>query len=294
MEHPPGTSRRYTSFPAVVRLCLAIAGTLCFLATPAPARAQLGVESLLSEVHDIYLFSSCWNTRSNFLRQSESCPSEKNGFGVEVLWGITSIPLGERPDTVRERTSWKLASKEVTNRAGAVDSTRHYTVEVETVGDDRPTIDLELALGYSQFTGFSSSDPAFSILGSVREIPSLALYGTLDHGWGPIHWLQPFVGLRSGIIKLHDVQLRDPVPGDSVVTYAASAETFQVGAALGLSATVARFSLIVEGAYNLRRFPSVTWTGGSNQIPSSFPPGFDFSGTVLSVGVQVHLRDGDG
>ena len=281
-----------TKPPALFRIGLPFVGMLCFLAAPAPASAQLGVESLLTNVHDIYLFSSCWNTRSNFLRESESCPSEKNGFGVEVLWSIHSIPLGKRPATARDSTSWKLATREVEYGPGAPDSTRQYTVVVTPVGDPRPTIDLELALGYSQFTGFSSSDPAFTILGSVREIPSLALYGTLDRGRAPLGWLQPFLGLRSGLIKLHDVQLRDPVTADSVATYAASGETFQVGAAVGLSASVARFSVIGEWAYNLRRFPSVTWSGESKRIPRNFPSGFDFSGTTVSLGVQVHLRDG--
>jgi hypothetical protein len=54
-------------------------------------------------------------------------------------------------------------------------------------------------------------------------------------------------------------------------------------------------SLFLEAQLNLRRFNSVDWTGGAGgTIPGYLPRGLDFTGPSLSLGVQLHLRDGPG
>jgi hypothetical protein len=257
---------------------------------PARARAQIGFEDLLGSITDISVSGTCWSTRSEAIRSSE-CPGGRNGYGLEVLWALAKVPL--RGETKTE-TTWVPSQKRVIHREGRVD-----TVTVLTPKEKEDTtgyrVLIELGLGYSQFSGFTSTDDRFELRGTVREVPSVAVYASLE---GPPHsvveHINPYVGIRSGLIMLSDVQLFTPVTGDSTTAYRGSAEVFQVGGAVGISAGNDVASVFLEAQLNLRRFTSVDWTGGAGgTIPGFLPRGLDFTGASLSVGVQVHVRNSE-
>ncbi|HEX9936408.1 MAG TPA: hypothetical protein VGB15_04775, partial [Longimicrobium sp.] len=212
------------------------------------------------------------------------CPGKKNGYGVEVLWTIGRLPLTKSTTT----TKW-VPVERTTTTAGERTETTVKEVQKET-RESTYSVALELALGYSQFSGFQSADTLFEISGTVREIPSIAVYGTFE---GPLFkYVQPYVGVRSGLIQLKGVQLRAPAAGDSTSVYSGTGEVFQIGGVLGLTAGGDRLSAFLEGALNLRRFSSVQWNAGAGaRQPDYFPTSLDFSGPSLSFGIQIHIRD---
>jgi len=257
---------------------------------PTPARAQIGIEDLLESVTDIAVSVTCWNTRSETLRRSD-CPGDKNGYGVEVLWSLKTVHIGRQPGI---DTTWVPSGKTVTVRQGRPDTVTTLAMEKTETGVPGYRLLIELGLGYSQFSGFTSSDARFDLRGTIREQPSIAFYASLE-GPGIFQHVNPYVGVRSGLITLSDVQVFTPPSGEETTSYRGSAEVFQVGGALGVSAGSDVASLFLEAQLNLRRFPSVDWTGGSGgTIPGYLPRGLDFTGPSVSLGVQLHLRDGHG
>lgn len=274
-------SRPSASVAAAIALGLS---TLAFT----PAHAQLGVEDVLESVTDIAVSGSCWSTRSESLRRAD-CPGGRNGYGLEVMWELKTIHLGQRP---KVDTTWVESQKTVTIRGGRPDTVTTLVMETAEQESDGWSILVELALGYSQFSGFQSTDDRYDLRGTVREQPSLAIYGSLS---GPaLGAFSPYVGVRSGLVRLNDVTLFTPAGADAEETtsYAGHAEVFQVGGALGLALDVGPVSWFVEGQLNLRRFPSIDWTDGAGgTLPGFLPRALDFSGPSLSVGVQIHIRE---
>jgi len=254
---------------------------------PTPARAQIGFEDLLESVTDIAVSVTCWSTRSESVRRSD-CPGGKNGYGIEVLWALKTVPLGRQPAV---DTTWVPSGKTVTVREGRPDTVTTLTMEAEEAEVPGYRILVELGLGYSQFSGFTSTDERFELRGTIREEPSLAFYASLE-GPGMLRWVNPYAGVRTGLIRLGGVQAFTP-EGDSITAYVGSAEAFQIGGTIGISAGTEVASLFLEAQLNLRRFTSVDWTAGAGgTLPAFLPRGLDFTGPSLSLGVQVHVRDG--
>ena len=265
-----------------VVLCALVAGLV-----PTPARAQIGIEDLLESVTDIAVSVTCWNTRSESLRRSD-CPGDKNGYGVEVLWSLKTVPLGRQPAV---DTTWVPSGKTVTIRQGRPDTVTTLAMEESEPEVPGYRLLIELGLGYSQFSGFTSSDERFDLRGTIREQPSIAFYASLE-GPGIFQYVSPYLGVRSGLITLSDVQVFTPPSGAETTSYRGSAEVFQVGGALGISEGTDVASLLLESQLNLRRFPSVDWTAGAGgTIPGYLPRSLDFTGPSVSLGVQLHLRD---
>ena len=261
------------------------------LATPTRARAQIEFGDLLSHVTDIAVSGNCWTTRSESLRGLQ-CP--RSNYGLEVLWEVARIPLRGRKPVVH--TTWVPSEKTVTVRQGRPDTVTTLTPREEVEEDSMGyRLVVEIGVGYSNFSGFTSSDARFELRGSVREQPSVALYGSLE-GRGILERVSPYVGLRSGLVRLGDVQAFIPPEGDPVEVYHASAELIQVGVSAGVAAEIFESaSVFVEGQINLRRFNSVDWTGGeAATIPGFLPRSLEFSGPSLSFGVQIHVRDKPG
>jgi len=258
--------------------------------TPAPARGQIGIEDLLESVTDIAVSVTCWNTRSESLRRSD-CPGGKNGYGVEVLWALKTVPIGRQPAV---DTTWVPSGKTVTIREGRPDTVTTLAMEEGEPEVPGYRLLIELGLGYSQFSGFTSTDERFDLRGTIREQPSIAFYASLE-GPGIFQHVNPYAGVRSGLIRLSDVQLFTPPSGEETTAYRGSAEVFQVGGSIGISAGTDVASVFLEAQLNLRRFTSVDWTGGAGgTIPGYLPRGLDFTGPSVSLGVQLHIRDSPG
>jgi hypothetical protein len=259
--------------------------TIVGLAMAAPAQAQF--ESALGSVTDVNLFSSCLSTNSPLLRRSGDC-IKQNSFGIEVLWGLKTFHLGTRPDST---FSWRLTEKEVTYRGAGEDSVRRY---VRSKAEAKPgalwgRVELEMALGYSQLSGFESARPEFELRGTVRELPALALYGTFV--WERAPAVKPYLGVRSGLIQLHNLQALVATAPDTTVTYLGTAQVFQLGGAAGVAVGREPLHLVVEYAYNARRFGSIQWTGTGTRVPNVLPRELDFTGPSVSLGIQLHIRE---
>jgi hypothetical protein len=266
------------------------AAAVALASTPAPARAQIGIEDLLESVTDIAVSVTCWNTRSESLRRSD-CPGGKNGYGVEVLWALKTVPIGRQPAV---DTTWVPSGKTVTIREGRPDTVTTLAMEEGEPEVPGYRLLIELGLGYSQFSGFTSTDERFDLRGTIREQPSIAFYASLE-GPGIFQHVNPYAGVRSGLIRLSDVQLFTPPSGEETTAYRGSAEVFQVGGSIGISAGTDVASVFLEAQLNLRRFTSVDWTGGAGgTIPGYLPRGLDFTGPSVSLGVQLHIRDSPG
>ena len=266
------------------------AAAVALASTPAPARAQIGIKDLLESVTDIAVSVTCWNTRSESLRRSD-CPGGKNGYGVEVLWALKTVPIGRQPAV---DTTWVPSGKTVTIREGRPDTVTTLAMEEGEPEVPGYRLLIELGLGYSQFSGFTSTDERFDLRGTIREQPSIAFYASLE-GPGIFQHVNPYAGVRSGLIRLSDVQLFTPPSGEETTAYRGSAEVFQVGGSIGISAGTDVASVFLEAQLNLRRFTSVDWTGGAGgTIPGYLPRGLDFTGPSVSLGVQLHIRDSPG
>ncbi len=263
-----------------------LAMTVLLSAFAQPARAQVGFEGLLGSINDVAVSFTCWTTvRTEELEETEGCPSEKNGYGVEVIFNLGTVYFKKtRPDRVE-------MGKEERKIDGTTESVVTHVPKTNSDSMNRGLgVLLELGLGYAQFTGFRSSDPAYTIRGTARELPAVAVYGSLV-GNGVLKHLVPYLAVRSGLIGLHNVQLFDQIAPDSVIPFAASAQAFQLGGGGGIAIGVDRTFLFFEAVYNLRRLPSVQWAApGINRIPSNFPRELDFTGWSITGGVQITIR----
>jgi hypothetical protein len=255
-----------------------------------PALAQF--EGFLEKVTDINIFASCWNTGGDLDRSN--CPG-RNGYGIEVLWNLGRFPTSPGP-VVQKPTQVDVRYGQVARGQGGdsvtvlLDSTITYQVTTPATAADNAIL-LEVALGYSQFSGFGSEDSRYHLDGAVREIPSLTLYASFPNR---IPVVTPYLGLRTGLIELRNAQLYDRVASDTVAVYSGTAQAFQLGLVAGgavPSLVIPRTQFTAEVAYHLRRFPSVQWAKDGARTPSYFPRSLDFSGFSFSLGAQISLRD---
>ena len=218
------------------------------------------------------------------------CPTAKNGYGLEVSYEVTRIKVGR--DSVKHDPVPTAIDVKCTG-ADACETTKHY-VSDKPHWDPVSYLVMELALGYSQFSGFSSSDPNLELQGAVRELPAVSIYFTLmsDRRLLVPHWVSPYIGVRSGLIQLSNVTLNDRLRADTLVTYPGAASAFQFGGVAGLGINVGdRMNFFIEVADQIRRFPSVQWSSpGTNKIRDTFPRSLNFSGPALTAGVQVTIR----
>jgi hypothetical protein len=149
------------------------------------------------------------------------------------------------------------------------------------------TADIETAVGYSEFNGFELESGAYDLRGSVREAPSASIYMTFNDGF-----LEPYGGIRSGVIELRHVQMQSPQSDGTVVVFNATAQAFQLGLVGGTALRLTDWlHLFGETALTRRRFSSVQWSPqGAPRLPADIPFEFDFSGLSYSVGFQVQMR----
>jgi hypothetical protein len=148
---------------------------------------------------------------------------------------------------------------------------------------DTPSMLLELAIGYTQLTGYRGRD--LNLRGSIEELPSLTLYATLSTGW----WLDVYGGLRSGLAQVKGLRA---VSNDSV--FHAEGSTIQfgiVGPALVFGKPTGNWGLFIEPAWTFRKFDTIKW--GEGTPPGALLRGLDFSSFTLSIGGQIEVGGED-
>jgi len=277
-----------TYFRSVFRVVL---GVMAFMAASVlPASAQF--EGLLEKVTDVNIFASCWNTGGDLDRSS--CPG-RNGYGLEVLWNLgrhptTHGPVDQKATGVDVRYGRVARGAAGDSAVVLLDSTITYQVTTPAIPVKKAIL-LELALGYSQFSGFESDDARYKLDGAVREIPSVTLYASFPDR---VPVVTPYAGLRTGLIELRNVQLYNLIGSDTVAVYSATAQAFQLGLVGGgavSSRFIPRTQFTAEVAYHLRRFPGVQWAKDGARTPDYFPRSLDFSGFSFSLGAQISVRN---
>jgi hypothetical protein len=257
---------------------------------PTHAQAQIGLEGLLSGVTDVSIFFTCWQTRGQ-IAPAGACSNRRNGFGVEISYNVGLLPLWRSPrrPVPEKRDTTMIAVKRGT---GGYDTTTTVTITKATTVPVRHFY-FELGLGYSQFAGFGSNDPSYELRGTVREVPSISLYGTYrDEKIRLLKYLNPYAGVRSGLLQVSSLSLYDGMPGEDRTTYNASATAFQIGIVGGVQLNVGdRIRAYYEWSNTNRRLPNLQWSSpGTNRVREAFPRELDFSGRGRTVGVQITLR----
>lgn len=261
---------------------LILAGSM---AIPRAAEAQF--EGLLAGITDISVNSACRvSGGENRIRDCYDASS----FGFEILWRLREIP----------RNGTGVASPAGRKKTGTTETMRRdpdgrvvFTEAVDTYavvpGEDKTVtkwLILELALGYSQFAGIKADVPSYELAGTVREIPALAVYASFS-GYMPV--ITPYVGVRTGIVDIQNFQAYDNLSSDTLKVYNAVPRALQIGTVAGFAVGSPRFLLRVEAAYNRREFHSLQWSSAT--VPARFPRRLSFSGTTITTGLQVSLRD---
>ena len=248
-----------------------------------PAGAQF--ESLLGGITDISVQASCWNAPTAL--SGRRCV-QGSAFGLELIWRVREFSmdgLDNVPPTEKKTGSSRTVTQ---SSAGGPTETKTTEMFVPVPGNDSATkfVIIELALGYSQFAGLVSDDDTYELRGTVRELPSVTVYASFD---GYVPRITPYIGLRSGIIDMHNFQAVDGVQGATTTVYGASPRSFQLGALLGVALGIPAVQPRIEAGYFFRDFPSLQWSPGS--APSRFPREMSFSGWSFSAGLQISLRD---
>ena len=259
------------------------------LISPASLPAQDFAE-LIKEVGAISFSMSCWSERGAVERKG--CPSKEVDYGIEVSYPVTKVPF----PLSHNRTvpgEWKPVRKEVINKNGKPDTTTIYEAGEDTTIMSSYML-VEVAVGYSQFSGFSSVDPSFELKGAVREIPSVSIYGTFssDDESSSLKHFKLRLGLRSGLIQLWDVQANDPIDAKTFDTYTGNAHTFQLGGVAAFAfAYKKELYPFVEYSWMLRKFPSVQWSQPeAHTVPQRFPRELDFTGPSLAFGLRINIK----
>ena len=115
------------------------------------------------------------------------------------------------------------------------------------------------------------------LTGAVRELPAVSFYATHNPSGA-------YFGVRSGLLQTSslNVHLSDGT------TVAGTAQTFQLGAAIGYGVDIGPMFPFVEAGYMLRHFPGLEWRAAT--IPPEVPRTLTLSGWQVLVGMQVGLK----
>jgi hypothetical protein len=268
-----------------------ITAALIFVSLNLPANLPAqDFPDLIREVGAISFSMSCWSERGAVERKG--CPSKEVDYGIEVSYPVTKIPFPwSHNKTVAGE--WKAVRREVIDKNGKPDTTTIYEPQPDTTIMSSYML-VEVGVGYSQFSGFSSVDPSFELKGAVREIPSVSVYGTFstDDETSSFRHFKFRLGLRSGLIQLWDVQANDPIDATTFDTYTGTAHTFQLGGVASFAyAYKKELYPFVEYSWMLRKFPSVQWAlAEAHTMPQRFPRELDFSGPSLTFGLRIDIK----
>ena len=254
--------------PSVTRSALLIGGLAAAVLAPSPAAAQLGlVESLFRNVTDVAFYTA----RSGALPDNDDIETGDfglYGFGVELLFGVgtdTRRRVVSPPATPHRYVPRELR---VTHTDGAVDSVFVYeivpvaaTVEVDTIWL------FELGIGYGQLAGFDLAADDIELTGAVRELPAVSFYATHNPSGA-------YFGVRSGLLQTSSLNVH---LGDGTAV-AGTAQTFQLGAAIGYGVDVRHATRAARSAGEARRTsmsppdPPSPGRGARATPPTAFQP----------------------
>lgn len=253
------------------------------------ARAQ-EFSDIIKDVNSISFYMGCWSARAPL--QRNDCLSKAADYGVDATYQVTKVPLPWSTNRTIEG-GWKATRREITDHNGKKDTT-DIMVPVDDSTAMSSFLQIDVGLGYSEFSGFSALDNSFELRGAVRELPAVSVFGTLSSDTpGSIFRKLLFrVGIRSGLIQLNDVQAVEPRGDETLGVYAGTAQTFQIGGVAGVAlAWKKEIYPYFEYNWERRKFASVQWAAQEQPTaPERFPRELDFSGPSVSIGLRIQLK----
>jgi hypothetical protein len=257
----------------LVPACLLAA--LTSIVAASPAAGQYGfLGSLGSRFSDLSFFAEVGRLDSD----DEGIVGDGiRVFGMEILFTVGTVTREVAPAPVPEdsvRLVWRESRVERT--AEGVDTVDIYdVVPVETSPTIETVWSFELGLGYGQLTGFDAAADGIELKGAVRNLPAVSLYASYED-------FGTYFGVRSGLMEFTGLQVVD-AQGES---WNGSGQSFLTGVLVGQAWSVAELNFYIEGAYTVRDFPSVEWSGSP---PPETPRSIDVSGWSLGAGIQFGI-----
>lgn len=155
---------------------------------------------------------------------------------------------------------------------------------------------VEVALGFTQISSFRSQSVSPDFRGSLQEFPSIGTYIT----YAPAEFVSLYGGARVGLVKLDglrafelDTSITAGEPADSALRtriYVGTGSTYLLGASGGLVLDAGPLSIFVERAYTRRRFGTVEWAQGSNEIIRTLPRSLKLDTWAWNIGAQATIK----
>jgi hypothetical protein len=162
--------------------------------------------------------------------------------------------------------------------------------------EDDPLLNVEVAVGFAQISAFRSQTSSPEFRGSLQEFPSLAAYIS----YVPAKVVSFYGGPRVGLVKLDglrafelDTTITPSAPADSALRsriYTGTGTTYLLGGSAGLLLNLGPLTLFVERAYTRRRFGSVEWAHGSNEIIRTLPRSLKLDTWTWNLGAQARMK----
>lgn len=211
-------------------------------------------------------------------------------FNVNLIYGsltprMPQLTAGEHGKPPR---SWGIHGVGVEFAFGVGDVRREPDPADSTATEEEGEIIAyyDLALGYTQLWGLATTNPTYEFTGSIRELPNATMYVSFF----PQRLYTPYLGLRTGLVQLHQSSIYD----DSLNTpsrpqYAVNAQTFQLAAVSGIITYIFGLNTFLEFSYSRRHFAGLVYSAKDNMVPARFPRQLDVSGFQFALGVQVRV-----
>jgi len=153
--------------------------------------------------------------------------------------------------------------------------------EIEEFEWSENVVTFEVAIGFSQAGAFVSRRGEHDLRASIREIPSVSLYGNFDVKGD----LAGYFGARTGWVQL--------VGGRAYPTTGApikfDGSTFQIGGVLGAVVEIFGLNFFGEGGYTLRNVKAIEWDTESSI--GTLPREMNLRGANFAFGVQFQFKD---
>jgi hypothetical protein len=235
-----------------MRFALVVVAVLLVMTSGAPARGQVGaIEALL-----------------------------KRATGVD-LYGEVGALTHSKALTTSDYWSRDLLG----DKGGLRGTGLEFLFDMDELGVSREHWSFEMGVGYDNLRGLTASEPSLDLHCSIRELPSLTVYGLMPYDL-PLG-LTPYVGISTGWVQLVNAQAYD----SAGTIYSLDASTYELGLLGGFYEVVSkdRAWVFIEGSFRHRKFDSVKWSSPNQKLPNRWPRSLDADAALISAGLQVRF-----
>ena len=278
----------------------------CLMAVlPAAAHSQADILSgLVDNATDLAFYATRVGVDKGTLKPERG--STAGGLGFELTFeipgaGIPRKRSGKKVDSAKQTpitkvnckikferglleqdedcadTTYKIVKRTRPTSTGAYEE----EPEIEKFQWSENVVTFEVAIGFTQAGAFVSRQSEHDLRASIREIPSVSLYGNFDIKGD----LAGYFGARTGWVQL--------VGGRAYPIDAApikfDGSTFQVGGVLGAVIEIYGLNFFGEGGYTFRNVKAIEW---DTESPiGTLPRAMNLRGANFAFGVQFQFKD---